>query len=46
MGRYERGSTMLTSNRPVEDGSKLLGDTAAVMALLDWSYWGRTRRGT
>jgi DNA replication protein DnaC len=33
--RYERASTMLTSNRPVEDWGKLLGDTAAVSALLD-----------
>lgn len=35
MRRYERASTLLTSNRPVEDGGKLLGDTAAVTALLD-----------
>ena len=35
MRRYERASTMLTSNRPVEDWGKLLGDTAAVTALLD-----------
>jgi DNA replication protein DnaC len=35
MRRYERGSTLLTSNRPVEDWGKLLGDTAAVSALLD-----------
>ena len=35
MRRYERASTILTSNRPVEDGGKLLGDTAAVTALLD-----------
>ena len=33
--RYERASTLLTSNRPVEDWGKLLGDTAAVTALLD-----------
>jgi len=33
--RYERGSTLLTSNRPVEDWGKLLGDVAAVGALLD-----------
>ena len=32
---YERASTLLTSNRPVEDWGKLLGDTAAVSALLD-----------
>ena len=35
MRRYERTSTVLTSNRPVEDWGKLLGDTAAVTALLD-----------
>ena len=35
MRRYERASTVLTSNRPVEDWGKLLGDTAAVTALLD-----------
>ena len=35
MRRYERGSTLLTSNRPVDDWGKLLGDTAAVTALLD-----------
>ncbi len=29
MRRYERASTMLTSNRPVEDWGKLLGDAAA-----------------
>jgi len=35
MRRYERVSTLLTSNRPVEDWGKLLGDTAAVTAMLD-----------
>src|SRR4030066_820709 len=35
MRRYERTSTLLTSNRPVEDWGKLLGDTAAGTALLD-----------
>jgi DNA replication protein DnaC len=35
MRRYERASTLLTSNRPVDDWGKLLGDTAAVTALLD-----------
>jgi DNA replication protein DnaC len=35
MRRYERASTMLTSNRPVEDWGKLLGDVAAVTAMLD-----------
>jgi DNA replication protein DnaC len=33
--RYERVSTLLTSNRPVDDWGKLLGDVAAVGALLD-----------
>ena len=33
--RYERASTLMTSNRPVEDWGKLLGDTAAVAAFLD-----------
>jgi DNA replication protein DnaC len=35
MRRYERFSTVLTSNRPVEDRGKLLGDVAAVSAMLD-----------
>ena len=35
MRRYERCSTLITSNRPVEDWGKLLGDTAAVSAMLD-----------
>ena len=35
MRRYERASTVLTSNRPVEDWGKLLGDVAAVTAMLD-----------
>jgi DNA replication protein DnaC len=35
MRRYERTSTIMTSNRPVEDWGKLLGDNAAVSALLD-----------
>src|ERR1700741_4792664 len=35
MRRYERASTMLTSNRPVEDWGKLLGDAAAGSAMLD-----------
>jgi DNA replication protein DnaC len=35
MRRYERASTLLTSNRPVEDWGKLLGDIAAVSAMLD-----------
>jgi DNA replication protein DnaC len=32
MRRYERASTLLTSNRPVEDWGKLLGNSAAVTA--------------
>jgi DNA replication protein DnaC len=35
MRRYERASTILTSNRPIDDWGKLLGDTAAVTAMLD-----------
>src|SRR5579883_2129410 len=35
MRRYERVSTLLTSNRPVDDWGKLLGDTTAVSAMLD-----------
>jgi DNA replication protein DnaC len=35
MRRYERTATLVTSNRPVEDWGKLLGDPAAVTALLD-----------
>src|SRR5882724_6009626 len=35
MRRYERTSTLLTSNRPVDDWGRLLGDTAAVTAMLD-----------
>jgi DNA replication protein DnaC len=35
MRRYERTSTILTSNRPVDEWGKLLGDTTAVSALLD-----------
>ena len=35
MRRYERASTILTSNRPVDDWGKLLGDTAAVGSMLD-----------
>jgi DNA replication protein DnaC len=35
MRRYEQASTLLTSNRPVEDWGKLLGDSAALSAMLD-----------
>jgi len=33
--RRETASTLMTSNRPAEDWGKLLGDVAAVTALLD-----------
>ncbi len=33
--RYKRAATIQTSNRPVKDWGKLLGDTAAITALLD-----------
>src|SRR5260370_42569460 len=32
---YQRASTLVTSNRPVEDWGRLLGDSAAVTAMLD-----------
>jgi DNA replication protein DnaC len=35
MRRHERASTLLTSNRPIDDWGKLLGDTPAVTAMLD-----------
>lgn len=35
MSRYERASTIVTSNRPVEDWARLLGDTVVVTPLLD-----------
>jgi DNA replication protein DnaC len=35
MRRYEHTSTLLTSNRQVDDWGKLLGDSAAVTAMLD-----------
>jgi hypothetical protein len=35
MRRYERAGTIMTSNRPVEGWGKLLGDNAAVSALID-----------
>ncbi|HUI80563.1 MAG TPA: IS21-like element helper ATPase IstB [Bryobacteraceae bacterium] len=35
MRRYERASTLLTSNRPVDDWGKLLADVTAVGAMLD-----------
>ena len=35
MSRHERSSTVLTSNRPIEDWSALLGDVVVVAPLLD-----------
>jgi len=35
MRRYERASTIVTSNRPLEDWPKMFGDTPAVTAFLD-----------
>jgi DNA replication protein DnaC len=35
MARYEKASTMLTSNRPLEDWTRLLGDVVVVTPLLD-----------
>ncbi len=35
MGRYEKASTLITSNRPFDDWGKLLGDVVVVTPLLD-----------
>jgi len=35
MRRYERSSTIITSNRPLEDWPRMFGDTPAVTAFLD-----------
>jgi DNA replication protein DnaC len=35
MSRYEKCSTIITSNRPVEDWAKLLGDVVVLAPLLD-----------
>ncbi len=35
MSRHEKSSTLLTSNRPIEDWSTLLGDVVVVAPLLD-----------
>jgi len=35
MRRYETRSTMMTSNRPLEDGGKLIGDVPSATAILD-----------
>lgn len=35
MNRHEKASTIITSNRPIEDWGKLLGDVVAVAPMLD-----------
>jgi DNA replication protein DnaC len=35
MSRYEKSSTIITSNRPIDDWGKLLGDVVVVTPLLD-----------
>jgi DNA replication protein DnaC len=35
MRRYENRSTMMTSNRPIEEWGKLLNDVPAASAILD-----------
>ena len=35
MRRYELRSTMMTSNRPLEDWGKLIGDVPSATAILD-----------
>ena len=35
MSRYEHASTIVTSNRPLDDWARLLGDTVVVTPLLD-----------
>jgi hypothetical protein len=45
MRRYERASTMLTSNRPVEDWGKLMGDAAAVSAYCTTAMCSSAVRG-
>jgi DNA replication protein DnaC len=35
MRRYENHSTIMTSNRPIQDWGKLLGDVPAASAILD-----------
>ncbi|MDP2956387.1 MAG: ATP-binding protein, partial [Longimicrobiales bacterium] len=35
MARYEKASTILTSNRPLDDWTRLLGDVVVVTPLLD-----------
>lgn len=36
MRRHELRSTMMTSNRPLEDWGKLIGDVPSATAILDW----------
>ena len=35
MNRYEKASSIVTSNRPIEDWARLLGDAVVVTPLLD-----------
>ena len=35
MRRYENRSTLMTSNRPIEDWGKLIGDVPSATAILD-----------
>ncbi|MHB8356197.1 MAG: ATP-binding protein, partial [Vulcanimicrobiaceae bacterium] len=35
MRRYERASTIITSNRPLEDWTRVFGDPPVVTAFLD-----------
>ncbi|HOX40205.1 MAG TPA: ATP-binding protein [Candidatus Brocadiia bacterium] len=35
MRRYENRSTMMTSNRPIEEWGKLIGDVPSATAILD-----------
>jgi DNA replication protein DnaC len=35
MRRHELKSTMMTSNRPIEDWGKLIGDVPSATAILD-----------
>lgn len=42
MRRYEVRSTMMTSNRPLEDWGKLIGDVPAATAILDRGVEVRT----
>ena len=35
MSRYEKATTIVTSNRPLEDWARLLGDAVVVTPLLD-----------